>query len=142
MAVHASTPDASSESRSTAVAHRRGAERLPRDHARPAVAAIPRTAVAIQADASAVVAAPLADWRDKLLATQVPVVSQVAGEVAGVVQGLLNSATGALLYQFRVGGSIGQLNIETVPTPVLTDAAAWVFEQMLEPRQVMRPRVR
>lgn len=88
----------------------------------------------------AVVAAPLADWRDKLLATDVPVVSQVAGEVAGVVQRLLNSATGALLYQFRISGSITQLNIETVPTPVLTDAAAWVFEQMLEPQQVMRPR--
>ena len=36
--------------------------------------------------------------------------------------GLYDTATGTLLYEFRVTGKAGeQLNVETVPTPVLTD---------------------
>jgi hypothetical protein len=87
-----------------------------------------------------VVAAPLADWRDKLKETKIPIVSNVAGEIAGAVQKLLNTATGTLLYEFRVSGNVSEkVNIETVPTPVLTDAAALVFGKMLNPRRGEHP---
>ena len=64
----------------------------------------------------------------------------VAGEVAGAVQKLLNSATGTLLYEFRVTGNVrDKLEIVTVPTPALTDTAAMVFGRMLHPRKDQRP---
>jgi hypothetical protein len=87
-----------------------------------------------------VVAAPLADWRDKLKETKIPIVSDVAGEVAGGIQKLLNSATGALLYEFRIGGTVQNVTVTTVPTPVLTDTAAHVFGKMLSPEKSVRPR--
>jgi hypothetical protein len=80
-----------------------------------------------------VVAAPLADWRDKLKQTRVPIVSDVASELAGAVQKLLNTATGTLLYQFRVEGTVQDVKVTTVPAPVLTDTAAFVFGRMLAP---------
>lgn len=86
-----------------------------------------------------VIAAPLADWRDKLKATRVPIVSDVAGQVAGGIQKILNAATGTLLYQFRVEGDVKKAVVTTVPTPVLTDAAAFVFERMLAPKKDQRP---
>ena len=87
------------------------------------------------------VAAPLADWRDKLMETKIPIFSDVAGVVAGGLQKLLNSATGALLYEFRIEGTVKQPSVTTVPTPALTDAAAYVFGRMLEPpKQASRPR--
>ena len=87
-----------------------------------------------------VVAAPLADWRDNLKSTKIPVVSNVAGELAGGIQKMLNAATGALLYEFRVQGSLEKPQVIAVPTPVLTDTAAFVFERMLtEPKKDQRP---
>ena len=80
-----------------------------------------------------VVAAPLADWRENLKSTNIPIVSDVVGEVAGGIQKMLNAATGALLYQFRVQGSVDRPEIIAVPTPVLTDTAAFVFGKMLSP---------
>ena len=80
-----------------------------------------------------VVAAPLSDWRAGLKETNVPLVSDVAGELAGAIQKLLNAATGTLLYEFRVSGDLKKVQIVTVPTPVLTDTAAFVFEKMLAP---------
>ena len=80
-----------------------------------------------------VVAAPLADWRDNLKSTKIPIVSNVAGELAGGLQKMLNAATGALLYEFRVQGSVEKPEVIAVPTPVLTDTAAFVFERMLAP---------
>jgi uncharacterized protein involved in outer membrane biogenesis len=78
-----------------------------------------------------IVAAPLGDWRDKLKATNVPVVSDVAGEVAGALQTLVNTATRGLLYEFRVTGPAGHPQFATVPVPALTDAAAALFGGML-----------
>jgi hypothetical protein len=87
-----------------------------------------------------VVAAPLADWRDNLKSTKIPIVSNVAGELAGGLQKMLNAATGALLYEFRVEGSVDRPEIIAVPTPVLTDSAAFVFEKMLvPPKKDQRP---
>ena len=80
-----------------------------------------------------VVAAPLADWRENLKSTKIPVVSKVAGEVAGAIQQMLNAATGTLLYEFRVQGEVDRPEVIAVPTPVLTDTAAFVFGKMLTP---------
>ena len=80
-----------------------------------------------------IVAAPLADWRERLAATKIPIVSDVFAEVVGGVQKLLNTATGTLLYEFRVDGPAKAARLTAVPTPVLTDTAAFVFGKMLSP---------
>ena len=87
-----------------------------------------------------VVAAPLADWKEKLQHTKIPIVSDVAGEVAGAVQNLLKTATGTLLYNFEITGNVkGDINVATIPTPALTNGAALVFGRMLSPRRDQRP---
>jgi hypothetical protein len=43
----------------------------------------------------------------------------------------VNTATGALLYEFRVTGTTGQRHVATVPVPVLTEPAAVLFGRML-----------
>jgi hypothetical protein len=78
-----------------------------------------------------IVAAPLGDWRDKLKQTNVPIVSDVAGEVAGALQKVVNGATSHLLYEFRITGTTGQPSVATVPVPALTDSAATLFGGML-----------
>jgi hypothetical protein len=78
-----------------------------------------------------IIAAPLGDWRDKLKATRVPIVSDVAGEVAGALQTLVNTATRGLLYEFRVTGPSSHPQFTTVPVPALTDTAASLFGRML-----------
>ena len=77
------------------------------------------------------VAAPLGDWRDKLRQTNVPVVSDVAGEVAGALQTLVNGATRGLLYEFRITGTTKQPDVAAVPVPALSDTAAALFGEML-----------
>src|SRR5207237_2241961 len=78
-----------------------------------------------------VVAAPLADWKEKLKHTGIPIVSDAAGAIAGGVQKLLNSATRKLLYEFRVSGTVAQPQITTVPAPILSESAAGLFGKML-----------
>ena len=77
------------------------------------------------------VAAPLADWRDKFKQTNIPILSDVTGEVAGAIQRTLNAATRGLLYEFHVGGDLKKPQIKTVPSPVLNEARAILFGQML-----------
>jgi hypothetical protein len=78
-----------------------------------------------------VVAAPLGDWRDKVKQTNVPIVSDVAGEVVGAVQKLVNTATSTLLYEFRVTGTAGHPHLAAVPVPALSDAGALLFGGMM-----------
>ena len=78
-----------------------------------------------------IIAAPLGDWRDKVRQTNVPILSDVAGEVFGAVQHLVNSATSALLYEFRVTGTVADRKVAAVPVPVLTEPAAVLFGRML-----------
>jgi hypothetical protein len=80
-----------------------------------------------------VVAAPLADWRDKLKESRIPLIGDLAGDIAGGIQKILNSATGALLYAFRIEGTVNDVKVTAVPAPALTDAAASVFGKMLAP---------
>ena len=78
----------------------------------------------------AVVAAPLGDWRDKVKQTNVPLLSDVAGEVAGAAQAVVNTATRGLLYEFRVTGTSGTPHVAAVPVPVVADSAAILFGGM------------
>jgi hypothetical protein len=82
-----------------------------------------------------VVAAPLSDWRDHLKAAKVPIVSDVAGELAGGIQRMLNAATGTLLYQFRIDGNVKQPHVAAVPVPVLSDLGAAIFGHMLQEKK-------
>jgi len=79
-----------------------------------------------------VVAAPLADWQDKLDKSGMPVVSDLAGDVADRVQKLLNEATGHLLYKFHVGGTASDPQLTTVAAPAITQPAVRLFGSMLK----------
>lgn len=78
-----------------------------------------------------VIAAPLGDWRQHMQKTGIPLVSGAAAEIAGRVQKLINTASGKLLYEFRLKGSASSPQIETVPAPILSDAGAILFSRML-----------
>lgn len=84
------------------------------------------------------VAAPLGDWRDRMKQAKVPIVSDVAAEVVGGVQKLINSAAGTLLYEFRVSGKVSKPDVKVVPAPVLSDPAALLFGQMVNPKKDRR----
>ncbi len=79
-----------------------------------------------------VVAAPLADWKEQMKRTRIPIVSDIAGEVFGGLQTMVNTATKTLLYEFRVTGTTRQPKIDTVPAPVLTEGMAKLFGAMLK----------
>ena len=80
-----------------------------------------------------IVGAPLADWKDKLKRTGIPLVSDAVGAIAGGVQKMLNGATSLLIYEFRVTGTVAKPQISTVPAPFLSDSAANLFGKMLAP---------
>jgi len=82
-----------------------------------------------------VVAAPLADWKEKVNQMRIPLI----GDVAGGIQKMLNSATGSLLYAFRVTGTLKDVKVAAIPAPVLTDTAATVFGHMIKPLKDERP---
>lgn len=77
------------------------------------------------------VVAPLGDWRDKMKQTNVPVLSDVAGEVAGALQKVVNTAASQLLFEFRVTGTTGKPSVASVPVPALSDTAALLFGGMM-----------
>ena len=85
-----------------------------------------------------IVAAPLGDLRDHIRRTRIPILSDVAGEVVGGVQRLINAATSTLLYQFRVTGTLEEPRVATVPAPVLTDPTALLLGRLLEPKTDQR----
>ena len=78
------------------------------------------------------VAAPLADWKDQIKRTKIPIISDVAGEVAGGLQKIINTASQTLLYEFKVTGNVSKPKIETVPAPVVTEGVAKLFNSMLK----------
>lgn len=79
-----------------------------------------------------VVAAPLADWEDQMKRTRIPLVSDVAGELLGALQNMVNTATKTLLYEFHVTGTTREPKIETIPAPVLTEGVAKIFGAMMK----------
>ncbi|HMB94873.1 MAG TPA: AsmA-like C-terminal region-containing protein, partial [Tepidisphaeraceae bacterium] len=82
-----------------------------------------------------VIAAPFGDWEKEFKKTGIPIVSNIAGNVAGSIQKIVNSATSQLLYQFHVTGTIAQPQVEAVPSPMLNDAGASIFEKMREKKE-------
>lgn len=78
-----------------------------------------------------VVVAPLGQWKDQLNKTGIPIVSKALGEVAGVLQGVINTAASTLLYEFHVSGTADEPKITPVPAPILTKGAASIFGTML-----------
>ncbi len=75
------------------------------------------------------VAAPLADWKDQMKRTKIPILSDIAGELLGGLQKVLNSATRTLLYEVKITGTVKDRKVETVPAPVLTEGVAkWIKE--------------
>ena len=82
-----------------------------------------------------VVATPLADWRKNLKKAKIPIVSDVAGEVAGGIQRMMNAVTGTVLYHFRIDGNVKEPQVTAVPLPVLSDPDAEVFGWMLRERK-------
>lgn len=78
-----------------------------------------------------VMAAPLGDWRDQMRQAKIPIV----GDVLGAVQQLLNGVQGALLYQFRITGTVDHPIKSFIPAPIITDPVALLFGQMLRQDQ-------
>lgn len=78
------------------------------------------------------VAAPLADWKDQMKRTRIPILSDVAGELLGGLQTMLNAASKTLLYEFKITGTLKERKMETVPAPVLTEGLAQLFNAMLK----------
>lgn len=78
------------------------------------------------------VAAPLADWKDQMKRTKIPLISDVAGELLGGLQAMLNAASKTLLYEFKITGTTKAPKVETIPAPVLTEGVAKMFGAMLK----------
>ena len=58
-----------------------------------------------------VVAAPLADWKQQLQKTKIPLLDSVGAELLGGVQKILDTATGKLLYQFKITGTTAKPDV-------------------------------
>ena len=78
-----------------------------------------------------IIAAPLGDWRKHVQNTNIPILSDVAGDIAGRLQRMV-SATSHLLYEFQVKGKLPSPQVRAVPAPALTKPTASVFAKMLE----------
>ncbi|MGA3066912.1 MAG: AsmA-like C-terminal region-containing protein [Tepidisphaeraceae bacterium] len=79
-----------------------------------------------------VLAAPLADWETKIKKTGVPLLSTLAGDFAGALQKILNTATGELFYTFHITGDASNPQVKTVPAPALTEGTARLFGYMMK----------
>lgn len=79
------------------------------------------------------VATPLGDWGDKLKQSHIPIISEVAGDIVGAVQKLVNAAQSTLLYKIHVTGTTDHPDVQTVPAPAITDSVALLFGKMLQP---------
>ena len=77
-------------------------------------------------------AAPLADWKAKIQKTDVPVLSNLVGDVAGAFQKFLNTATGILFYEFHVTGDASDPKVTTIPAPAITLGTAQLFRYMIK----------
>jgi hypothetical protein len=81
------------------------------------------------------VIAPLGDWREHAKQANIPLISDVAGDVLGAVQKVLNAAQGSLINAVHVGGTVNKPIVQDTPAPALTKGLASLFGQMLQPHQ-------
>lgn len=80
-----------------------------------------------------VVGAPLGDWGLALKRSNVPIVGDVAGDLAGAIQRVFNGAQGMLLYNIHVQGTTTRPQIQVTPAPILTAPLAATFGQLINP---------
>ena len=76
------------------------------------------------------VVVPLGSWQAQVQRSNVPVVGDALASLAGKVQSLFGKAS-ALVYQFRISGTVEDPKLVAVPVPVLTNTAAAVFGRMV-----------
>jgi hypothetical protein len=78
------------------------------------------------------VAAPLADWKNQLQKTRIPLLDSVGAELAGGIQKVLDSTTGRLLYQFKITGNRSKPVVTPEPVPILTEDGMNLLKNMLK----------
>jgi hypothetical protein len=78
-----------------------------------------------------IMAAPLGDWQKHIQNANIPILSDIGGELAGKLQHMVTT-TSRLLYEFQVKGKLPSPQIRAVPAPALTKTTAGVFERMLQ----------
>lgn len=78
------------------------------------------------------VAAPLADWKKQLQKSSIPLVGDVAAELAGGIQKILDTASGKLLYQFKITGTVKSPEVRPVAAPIITENVMRVFAAMIK----------
>ena len=81
-----------------------------------------------------VVAAPLADWKQKMRW-----LGGSAADFFGDAQKMLNKASSKLLYEFVVSGPASDPILRTVTVPVLRDKAAAAMKNMMQQSETDRP---
>jgi hypothetical protein len=77
------------------------------------------------------VAAPLADWKKQLKKSNIPLVGDIAAELAGGIQKILDTASGKLLYHFKITGTGRSPDVKPVAAPVITENAVKLFGAMI-----------
>jgi hypothetical protein len=82
-----------------------------------------------------VVATAIGDLKAAIKRSAPNVVGDVAGDIVGAVQGALRSATGTLLYQYRITGPAMHPQKQFIAAPVLSDAGALLFGRMAEQKK-------
>ena len=78
------------------------------------------------------VAAPLADWKQQMQKTKIPLLDSVGAELVGGIQKILDSTTGKLLYQFKITGTRGKPVVTSQPAPLLTEDGMNLLKNMIK----------
>ncbi len=86
-----------------------------------------------------IIATPLAQLRDEIKKTDIPFLSGLLGDVIGKVQDSISKATGKLLFEFHVTGDANDPQIQTVPSPAISQHGAEIFTNMLHQTDDARP---
>jgi hypothetical protein len=79
-----------------------------------------------------VVAAPLSDWKKQLQKSSIPLLDSVGAELVGGIQNILNSASGKLLYQFRITGNVKKPVVAAEAVPILSEDGMKLLKDMLK----------
>jgi hypothetical protein len=80
-----------------------------------------------------VIATPIGNLKAAI--DKAPIIGPVAGDIVGLVQGALRTATGTLLYQYRITGPATHPQKQFIAAPVLSDAGALLFGRMAQQKK-------
>ena len=78
------------------------------------------------------VAAPLADWKEQMQKSKIPLLDSVGAELVGGVQKILDSTTGKLLYQFTITGNRSKPIVTPQAAPILTEDGTKLLKEMIK----------